>query len=84
MSRSTPQSRRARKGSSTSNVPPFRRQPLFESLENRLLLSANPAVALAADGVLAVQGSDGADHAVLSHAGRHTRCGRFPRPPCHR
>src|SRR6478752_9028534 len=49
--------------------PPFHRSPLFETLEGRLLFSATPAVALAADGILALQGSEGADHAVISHAG---------------
>src|ERR1700674_5616976 len=73
MSRSVSGSRRGRPAksstSSNSSSPPLRRRPLFESLENRLLLSADPLAALAADGVLAVLGTDGADQAIIQHVG---------------
>src|SRR5262245_12438185 len=50
-------------------TPPARRKVLFEALENRLLLSADPLATLASDGVLAVQGSAGSDEVLVRRVG---------------
>lgn len=75
MSRTGPRSRRPASSSSSamdasSGNPPTERGIVFESLESRLLFSATPVAALAADGILSVQGTAGADHAVISHVGK--------------
>ena len=74
MSRSKSESRRpgkraaARVSKPVVATPQARNRVLFEALENRLLLSADPLAALA-DGALHVQLTDAADSIVLQHAG---------------
>ena len=48
---------------------PYRRKPVLEALESRLLLSADPLGALDAAGVLALQLGDGDDQALVERIG---------------
>jgi hypothetical protein len=52
-----------------STRPSFRRKPLFEALETRLLLSADPLATFVADGQLRLNLSQDSDHVVVQQAG---------------
>src|SRR5690606_26351413 len=45
--------------------PPFRRKALFESLEQRLLLSADPLASVSSEGLLHAQFGDDADRVTV-------------------
>jgi len=61
---------RLRRGHDRRNfIPPLRRKVLFEALENRLLLSADPLASLASDGLLSVDLTDGDDQVVVQQVG---------------
>lgn len=62
-----PSPRRAAEPSSPG--VPRRRKPVFEALENRLLLSADPLGALAENGVLSLVLGDGDDAALVERVG---------------
>ena len=49
--------------------PPFSRRVLFEALENRLLLSADPLATLGADGLLRLNLTAGDDAVIVAQAG---------------
>ncbi len=48
---------------------PFRKKVLFEALENRLLLSADPVASLGTDGGLRLDLSEGNDQVVIEQTG---------------
>jgi Lipase len=50
-------------------TPPLRRKVLFEALEARLLLSADPLASLASDGLLRLNLTDGDDQVVVRQVG---------------
>ena len=68
---SSPRRDRAVTVAPASRAPaaPHRRKPVFEALENRLLLSADPLGVLASDGVLALQLGAGDDRALVERIG---------------
>ena len=61
--------RPGRTGVAALACAPQRRKPVFEALENRLLLSADPLGTLAGDGVLALQLGAGDDQALVERIG---------------
>lgn len=51
------------------SAPPFRRKSVFERLESRLLLSADPVALFGTDGVLELVLGDGDDRAIVERLG---------------
>ncbi|MGH7644204.1 MAG: LEPR-XLL domain-containing protein, partial [Gemmatimonadales bacterium] len=54
---------------SAPSAPRFRRKPVFEALENRLLLSADPVALFNPEGLLALALGDGDDGAIVERLG---------------
>lgn len=69
---------------SRAPAAPHRRKPVFEALENRLLLSADPLGVFAPGGVLALQLGAGDGRALVERIGtaRTTTRGWAPRWCC--